>query len=56
MSPVELSDKCTGPLVAVGRACGKLYLAGEYAVVDPGGMALLAGVDRYVSVFAYDLV
>ncbi len=53
MSPVELPDKCTGPLVAIGRACGKLYLAGEYAVVDPGGMALLAGVDRYVSVSAY---
>ena len=27
-------------------ACGKVFLAGEYAVLDPGRPALVAGVDR----------
>ncbi|MDO4610028.1 phosphomevalonate kinase [Corynebacterium sp.] len=37
---------------ATGLGCGKLYLAGEYAVMDPGGLAVIAGVDRYVEVAA----
>ncbi|ROS74422.1 phosphomevalonate kinase [Cellulomonas sp. PhB143] len=32
------------------QAPGKLYVAGEYAVVDPGGAAVLVAVDRYVTV------
>lgn len=32
------------------RAPGKLYVAGEYAVVDPGRPAVLAAVDRYLTV------
>lgn len=31
-------------------ACGKLYVAGEYAVVEPGQPAVLVGVDRHVTV------
>ncbi|MEU1409053.1 phosphomevalonate kinase [Streptomyces sp. NPDC005728] len=34
----------------VRRAPGKLFVAGEYAVVDPGNPAILVAVDRYVSV------
>ncbi|WP_448851546.1 phosphomevalonate kinase [Corynebacterium sp. 335C] len=37
---------------AVGLGCGKLYLAGEYAVMHPGGLAVVAGVDRYVEAAA----
>ena len=33
----------------IARAPGKLFLLGEYAVLD-GGPAIVAGVDRYVSV------
>ncbi|MGW4841498.1 phosphomevalonate kinase [Nocardia brasiliensis] len=29
---------------------GKLYIAGEYAVLEPGGAAVLAAVDRYLTV------
>ncbi|RGE24195.1 phosphomevalonate kinase [Leucobacter sp. wl10] len=32
------------------RAPGKLYVAGEYAVVEPGEPAVLVAVDRYLSV------
>lgn len=28
------------------EACGKVFLAGEYAVLDPGKPALVAGIDR----------
>ncbi|MBF6329422.1 phosphomevalonate kinase [Nocardia transvalensis] len=36
----------------IGRAPGKLFVAGEYAVVEPGHPALLVAVDRYVTVTA----
>ncbi len=32
------------------RAPGKLFIAGEYAVVDPGEPAVLVAVDRYLTV------
>ncbi len=32
------------------KAAGKLYIAGEYAVVEPGYKAILASVDRYIYV------
>lgn len=32
------------------RAPGKLFVAGEYAVVDPGQPAVLIAVDRYITV------
>ncbi|WP_336659950.1 phosphomevalonate kinase [Leucobacter sp. USHLN153] len=32
------------------RAPGKLYIAGEYAVVDPGQPAVIVAVDRYLTV------
>jgi phosphomevalonate kinase len=32
------------------RAPGKLYIAGEYAVVEPGHSAVLVAVDRYLTV------
>jgi len=38
--------------VVTGRAPGKLFIAGEYAVVDPGNPAILVAVDRYVTVRA----
>ncbi|MFT3970849.1 MAG: phosphomevalonate kinase [Micropruina sp.] len=34
----------------VTRAPGKLFIAGEYAVVEPGEPAVLVAVDRYLSV------
>lgn len=34
---------------SIGRGCGKLYLTGEYAVMDVDGLAVIAGVDRYVT-------
>ncbi|MEJ5919105.1 phosphomevalonate kinase [Corynebacterium sp. H78] len=34
---------------ATGRGCGKLYIVGEYAVMDPQGLAVLAGVDRFLT-------
>jgi phosphomevalonate kinase len=34
----------------VRRAPGKLFVAGEYAVVEPGGAAVLVAVDRQVTV------
>jgi len=36
------------------RAPGKLYIAGEYAVVEPGGAAVVVAVDRFVTVRATD--
>ncbi|WP_405791568.1 phosphomevalonate kinase [Streptomyces sp. NBC_01506] len=36
----------------VRRAPGKLFVAGEYAVVEPGNPAILVAVDRYVTVTA----
>lgn len=38
------------PRVAETRAPGKLYVAGEYAVVETGFPAVLVAVDRYVTV------
>ncbi|MFT3877206.1 MAG: phosphomevalonate kinase [Propioniciclava sp.] len=38
------------------RAPGKLYIAGEYAVVEPGIPAVLIAVDRYVTVRVRDAV
>mgnify|MGYP002652440554 CR=1 FL=1 len=32
------------------RAPGKLYVAGEYAVVEPGHRAVLVAVDRFITV------
>jgi phosphomevalonate kinase len=40
----------TLPPAVVRRAPGKLFVAGEYAVVDPGNPAILVAVDRYVTV------
>lgn len=37
---------------ATGLGCGKLYLAGEYAVMTPGVPAVIAGVDRYLTATA----
>ncbi|MCW8384203.1 phosphomevalonate kinase [Streptomyces justiciae] len=34
----------------VRRAPGKLFVAGEYAVVEPGSPAILVAVDRYITV------
>ncbi|MGT2910264.1 phosphomevalonate kinase [Streptococcus cameli] len=31
-------------------APGKLFLAGEYAVVEPGNLALIAAIDQYITV------
>lgn len=38
----------------VKRAPGKLYIAGEYAVVEPGNTAILVAVDRYITVTVSD--
>lgn len=35
---------------AVGRAPGKLYVAGEYAVVEPGHEAIVVAVNRFLEV------
>lgn len=37
------------------RAPGKLFVVGEYAVVEPGQPAVLAAVDRYLKVCVQDL-
>ena len=34
----------------VCRAPGKLYIAGEYAVVEPGHRAVLVAVDRFITI------
>ena len=34
----------------VSRAPGKLYIAGEYAVVEPGHRAVLVAIDRFITV------
>lgn len=34
----------------VARAPGKLYIAGEYAVVEPGHRAVLVAVNRFITV------
>jgi len=39
-----------GRQTVVRRAPGKLFIAGEYAVVEPGNPAVLVAVDRYVTV------
>jgi phosphomevalonate kinase len=36
------------------RAPGKLFVAGEYAVVEPGGAAVVVAVDRFITVRATD--
>ncbi|MEU6126783.1 phosphomevalonate kinase [Streptomyces sp. NPDC047123] len=38
----------------VRRAPGKLFVAGEYAVVEPGNQAILVAVDRYITVTVAD--
>lgn len=38
------------PESALARAPGKLFIAGEYAVVEPGEAAVLVAVDRYLTV------
>ncbi|MGW7089689.1 phosphomevalonate kinase [Streptomyces sp. NPDC054871] len=40
----------TRPPSVVRHAPGKLFVAGEYAVVEPGTPAILVAVDRYVTV------
>ncbi|MCX5205737.1 phosphomevalonate kinase [Streptomyces sp. NBC_00237] len=40
------------PTAVTARAPGKLMIAGEYAVLTPGRPAIVAAVDRYVSVTA----
>ncbi|MCX5563724.1 phosphomevalonate kinase [Streptomyces sp. NBC_00038] len=40
----------TSPPTVVRRAPGKLFVAGEYAVVESGNTAILVAVDRYVTV------
>src|SRR5699024_8772835 len=56
---------CPGPRRSAGGPCmrplpfrvaapGKLYVAGEYAVVTPGQPAILIAVDRYVTVTVTD--
>nr|BAE78979.1 phosphomevalonate kinase [Streptomyces sp. KO-3988] len=40
----------TGRRTVVRRAPGKLFVVGEYAVVEPGNPAVLVAVDRYVTV------
>lgn len=39
----------TGRRSVVRRAPGKLFVAGEYAVVEPGNQAILVAVDRYLT-------
>jgi phosphomevalonate kinase len=39
-----------GQRTVVRRAPGKLFVAGEFAVVEPGTPAILVAVDRYVTV------
>lgn len=46
--PVD-PQKLTG-LPVHARAPGKLYIAGEYAVVEPGHQAILIAVDKYLRV------
>ncbi|MEV0334972.1 phosphomevalonate kinase [Nocardia sp. NPDC050717] len=36
------------------RAPGKLFIAGEYAVVEPGNLAVLTAVDRYATATVID--
>lgn len=40
----------TAPSTVRRRAPGKLFIAGEYAVLEPGCPAILAAVDQYVTV------
>ena len=40
----------TGQATVSSHAPGKLFIAGEYAVVEPGHPAILVAVDRHVSV------
>lgn len=35
---------------AHAKAPGKLYIAGEYAVVEPGHPAVIVAVDRFIDV------
>jgi phosphomevalonate kinase len=46
---VTASAAAAGPDV-LARAPGKLYIAGEYAVVEPGHPAVLIAVDRVITV------
>lgn len=45
-APAEVAAART----VVRRAPGKLFVAGEYAVVDAGNPAILVAVDRYITV------
>ena len=51
-----MSNAKGGPIEgeSIGCGCGKLYLTGEYAVMDVEGLAVIAGVDRYVTVRCRD--
>lgn len=40
----------SAPGTVVRQAPGKLFVAGEYAVVEPGSPAILVAVDRYITV------
>ncbi|CAL9653986.1 phosphomevalonate kinase [Streptomyces sp. enrichment culture] len=44
----------TGQRTVVRQAPGKLFVAGEYAVVDPGNPAILVAVDRHIAVTVSD--
>ncbi|MEV6962747.1 phosphomevalonate kinase [Streptomyces sp. NPDC051207] len=44
----------TSRRTVVRRAPGKLYVAGEYAVVEPGNTAILVAVDRCITVTVTD--
>ncbi len=48
--PGVTGDTMSQPWTAQVRAPGKLYIAGEYAVVETGFPAVLVAVDRYVTV------
>ena len=46
------SSRCErhGPAVFTARVPGKLFIAGEYAVITPGEPSVLVAVDRYLTV------
>jgi phosphomevalonate kinase len=48
-TPAATADPARGDGAVVRRAPGKLFIAGEYAVVDAGNPAVLVAVDRYIT-------